>query len=122
MPEDVARVRAARVATLLEDNIRTELEVQNAMAHLGLSQAAITRLANGIADGVLYTFAVDWSPNWVQPGEAHTWQASGDFFALCPVCLQDSPPAKSREDAAAWAASHQAGHGATHSQGSPESG
>ena len=122
MPDDAARDRAARVASLLQDNIRTELQAQNAGARLGLSQAAIARLANGIADGVLHAFAVDWSPNWVQPGEAHTWQASGDFFALCPVCLQDSPPAKSREDAAAWAASHQAAHDDTHSQGSPESG
>lgn len=109
MPDDVAR-RQDRVAALLEDNIRTELQAQNAMAGLGLPEAAITRLAHGIAAEVLYAFAIDWSPDWVGPGHAHTWQASGDFFARCPACLQDSPPSKSREDATAWAADHQAGH------------
>jgi hypothetical protein len=122
MPDDVAQARQARVASLLEDNIRTELQAQNATAGLGLPQEAIARLARGIAAEVLYAFEVDWSPDWVGPGQAHTWQESGDFFARCPACLGDSPPAKSREDAAAWAASHQAAHGPAQSNGSPESG
>jgi hypothetical protein len=120
MPADVAQDRQARVASLLEDNIRTELQARNAVDDLGLSQAAIVDLAHLIADGVLSAFAVDWSPRWVRPGEIHTWQASGDFFARCPVCLQDSPPGKTREEAAAWAADHQAAHGPARSQGSPE--
>lgn len=94
----------------MEANIRTELEAQNAMGDLGLSQAAIARIAHGVTAEVLYAFAVDWSPDWVRPGEAHTREASGEFFALCPVCLRDSPPKTSREDAVAWAANHQAGH------------
>lgn len=122
MPDDVAQVREARVAWLLQDNIRTELQARNAVDDLGLSPAAITDLADLIADGVLRAFAVDWSPDWVRPGEAHTWEAAGDFFARCQVCLQDSPPSKSREDAAAWAANHRAAHGRAQGQGSPEPG
>ena len=45
MPEDDDR--QARVALLLEDNIRTEIQAQDAGAHLGLSPEAITRLAWG---------------------------------------------------------------------------
>ena len=120
--DNLAQARRARVASLLEDNIRTELQARNAIEDLGLSQAAIVDLAQLIADGVLSAFAVDWSPKWVRPGEIHTWQASGRFFSLCPACLQDSPPAQTREEAAAWAADHQAAHGPAHSEGSPEPG
>lgn len=101
MPDDAARDRQARVDALLEDNIRTELQAQNAMADLGLSQEAIARLARGTAAEVLYAFAVDWSPNWVKPGQVHAWEESGDFFARCPTCLLDSPPTGNRETAAA---------------------
>jgi hypothetical protein len=122
MPDDVAQDRQARVARLLEDNIRTELQARNAIDDLGLSQAAIADLASLIVGGVLLAFAVDWSPRWLRPGEIHTWQDSGDFFALCPVCLQDSPPRKTAKEAAAWAVSHQAAHGPARSQGSHEPG
>lgn len=122
MPDDADQARQARVAALLEDNIRAEVQAQNAMAGLGLPQAAIARLARGIAAEVLYAFAVDWSPDWIRSGETHTWEASGDFFALCPVCLQESLAKKSREDAAAWAAHHRAAHGSAPSHGSTEPG
>jgi len=122
MPDDFAQDRQARVASLLEDIIRTELQARNAVDDLGLSQEAIADLASLIADGILDAFAVDWSPRWVRPGETHTWQDSGDFFARCPVCLQDSPPAKTAEKAAAWASDHQAAHRPARSQGSPEPG
>lgn len=48
MTDDVAQDRPARVASLLEANIRAELEAQDATADLGLSSAAIARLARGI--------------------------------------------------------------------------
>jgi hypothetical protein len=118
MPDDAAVDRQARVASLLEDNIRTELRVQNDATDLGLPQEAIARLAWAVTAEVLYAFSVDWSPDWVKPGQVHTWQESVDFFARCPACLQDSPAAGTPQDAAAWAASHQA----THSPGSSEPG
>jgi len=122
MPNDTARDRQARVDALLEDNIRTELQAQNALADLGLSQQAITRLARGIAAEVLYAFAVDWSPRWVGPGQVHTWEESGNFFARCPACLLDSPPTGNREAAAAWAATHRAAHRPAQAPGSTEPG
>ncbi len=122
MPEDDDRDRQARVALLLEDNIRTEIQAQNAGAHLDLSPEAITRLAWGIRAELLYAFAVDWSPRWVKPGQFHVWQESGDFLARCPACLQDSPPAKSLEEATAWASSHQSQHTPAHTPGSSEPG
>jgi hypothetical protein len=120
MPDNVAEDRAARVVMLLQDNIRTELQARNAVDDLGLSQEAIADLADLIADGVLAAFTVDWSPRWVRPGEIQTWQDSGDFFARCPACLQDSPPSKTVGQAAAWAVNHQAAHRPARSQGSPE--
>lgn len=109
MSED-ADERQARVADLLEDNIRTELHAQNGMADLGLTEKDIERIAHGITAEVLYAFAVDWSPDWVKQGGTHAWQSSGAFFARCSTCLRDSPPSASCEDAVAWAASHEAAH------------
>jgi hypothetical protein len=50
---------SSSVASLQEDNICTELEAQDLMVDLGLSQAAIVCLAHGIASEVLYAFAVN---------------------------------------------------------------
>jgi len=122
MPNDAARDRQVRIAALLEENIRTELQAQNAAADLGLPQEDIARLAWGIATEVLYAFAVDWSPDWVKPGQVHTWQESGDFFARCPACLMDSAPTKTRQAAVAWIASHQASYSPTQNPNSPEPG
>jgi hypothetical protein len=61
--------RDARVVSLLEDNVRTELQVANDMLELGLSAAAIEGLMEGVTSGLLYAFAVDWSPDWVKPGQ-----------------------------------------------------
>jgi hypothetical protein len=60
--------RDARVVSLLEDNVRTELQVANDMLELGLSAAAIEGLMEGVTSGLLYAFAVDWSPDCVKPG------------------------------------------------------
>lgn len=53
--------RAKRVIALLEDNVRTELQVTNGALDLGLSNAAIESLMQGVTSGLLYAFAVDWS-------------------------------------------------------------
>ncbi len=103
--------REARIAALLEDNIRTELDVQNTGLDLGLTSQALDTLAWAITAEVLYAFAVDWSPDWVKPGGIHTWESSGEHYSRCGICLRDSPPVATREDAQAWAASHEAFHG-----------
>jgi hypothetical protein len=48
----------------LTDNIREELNAQNALLALGLSTNRITDLANAIAINIDYAFEVRWSPRW----------------------------------------------------------
>jgi hypothetical protein len=102
--------RAARVVSLLERNVRTESEVTNGMLDLGLSDDAVESLMQGVTSGLLYAFAVDWSPDWVKPGQVHHWEEAGRFFARCGVCLSDSPPSADEPTAATWARSHEASH------------
>lgn len=102
--------RAERVVALLEANVRTELQVTNGMFDLGLSDETIERLMQGVTSGLLYAFAVDWSPDWVKAGEVHHWEDAGRFFARCGVCLADSPPAPDEETAVSWARDHEKSH------------
>ena len=102
--------RAERVVALLESNVRTELQVTNGGFDFGLSDETIERLMQGVTSGVLYAFAVDWSPDWVKPGDVHHWEEAGRFFARCGVCLADSPPSPDLETAVAWAHSHEGSH------------
>lgn len=110
MGKEAESSRAARVVRLLEDNVRTELRVMNSMLELDLSDATIERLVEGVASGVLYAFNVDWSPDWMKPGQVHAWEEGGVFFARCSGCLLDSPPAESRPSAEDWARQHESLH------------
>jgi hypothetical protein len=107
MAKDEGEVRADRVVSLLEDCVRTELQVINGALELGLSDAAVEQLMLGVTSGVLYAFSVDWSPDWVKPGQVHGWEENGVFFARCSRCLLDSPPAGNRESAEQWARQHE---------------
>ena len=102
--------RAKRVVALLEDNVRAELHVTNGGFDLGLSDETIERLMQGVTSGLLYAFAVDWSPDWVKAGDVHHWKETGRFFARCGVCLADSPPSPDEETAVAWAHDHEKSH------------
>jgi hypothetical protein len=102
--------RDARVVSLLQDDVRTQLQVGNGMLELGLSDAAIEGLTEGVTSGLLYAFAVNWSPDWVKPGQVHAWQEDGSFFARCSVCLLDSPPGDNQASAEVWARQHEASH------------
>lgn len=110
MTNEADSAREARVVALLEHNVRTELRVMNALHELGLDDAVIERLTEGITSGVLYAFAVDWSPDWVKAGQVHTWEEDGAFFARCSRCLLDSPPAHNRASAEAWVRQHETQH------------
>lgn len=112
VPEHDSQDRESRVARLLVDNIHTELLAQNALMALDLPEPALARMARGIADEVLYAFAIDWSPRWLKPGEIHSWESSGKFFARCPACLEDSPPCTELPNAVAWARRHHGTHDA----------
>jgi hypothetical protein len=102
--------RAERVVALLESNVRTELHVTNGGFDLGLSDETIERLMQGVTSGILYAFAVDWSPDWVKPCDVHHWEEAGRFFARCGVCLADSPSNPNQETAVAWARDHEKSH------------
>jgi hypothetical protein len=110
MEKKAVSTREARVVSLLQDNVRTELQVTNGMLELGLSDATIERLMEGVTSGLLYAFKVDWSPDWVKRGQVHTWEEGAACFARCSRCLLDSPPADSRASAAAWARQHETLH------------
>jgi hypothetical protein len=68
------------IVTLLEKNVRTELQVTNAALDLGLNDDAIDSLMRGVSSGLLYAFALDWSPDWVTPGQV---QAPGRSHYRC---------------------------------------
>lgn len=102
--------RAQRVVVLLEDNVKTELQVVNGSYGLGLSEKAIERLMRGVTSGLLYAFAVDWSPDWVGSGEVHHWEEAGHHVARCGICLADSPISADKSAAVAWAHEHEASH------------
>jgi hypothetical protein len=102
--------RAQRVVALLEDNVRTELQVTNGGFELGLSDETIERLMQGVTSGLLYAFAIDWSPDWVKAGDVHHWEETGRFFARCGVCLADSPPSPDEEAVVSWAHEHEKSH------------
>jgi hypothetical protein len=102
--------RQARVVALLEDSVRTEITVTSGMLDLGLSPEAIERLMEGVTSGILYAFDVDWAPDWVKPGEVHTWKEAGEWLGRCSICLLDSPPAHSEPEASAWVRRHETGH------------
>jgi hypothetical protein len=98
------------VVELLEDDVRTELHITNGGFDLGLSDEAIEQLMQDGTSGLLYAFAVDWSPEWVKAGEVHHWDGTGRFFARCGVCLTDPPPSPHEDAAVAWAHGHEQSH------------
>ncbi|GAA4826425.1 hypothetical protein ACFQ0K_19635 [Nocardioides caeni] len=108
--ERLVAERAKRVVTLLEDNVRTELQITNGGFGLGLSDDTIERLTQGVTSGLLYAFQFDWSPDWVKAGDVHQWNEAGQYFARCGVCLADSPPSQDQATAPAWAHKHETSH------------
>ena len=48
----------------LTENVREELQAQNALGNLGLSEADIKSLTRAVATNVDYAFEVRWAPRW----------------------------------------------------------
>jgi hypothetical protein len=110
MAKDGAQdARSKRVVALLEDCVRTELQVTNGMLELGLAQDVIEAVMAGVTSGVLYGFDVDWNPDWTH-GEPHHWAESGRHFARCRSCLLDSPARKDSQAAMGWVQQHEQTH------------
>lgn len=78
----------------LMGNVREELQAQNAMDGLGLSEDALDRLAEAIAVNVQYVFDVRWAPR-LKEGEPHAWEEGGAAFAECVPCRIVFGPAAS---------------------------
>lgn len=102
--------RRARVIRLLEHNVGSELAVMNESRGLGLTDLQVENLEFAITSSILYAFDVDWAPDWVGADDVHAWQDGEAWFARCSVCLEDSPPSESRDDAKTWALDHERGH------------
>ncbi|WP_182524924.1 hypothetical protein [Nocardioides dongkuii] len=102
--------RERRVFGLLEDNVRTELQIADGALGLGLTEDTLENIMGMITSSVLYAFRVDWSPAWVREGEVHAWEDDGRWYARCSVCLEDSPRADDRQAATRWAKEHEARH------------
>jgi hypothetical protein len=102
--------REERLADLLDDNVVTEIRAMNAVLDLGLSEHQIENLAGAISANLLYAFDIEWAPDWVKPGEVHSWQDDGSWRARCGICLEDSPAAASEREAVSWARRHESAH------------
>jgi len=89
--------RRERVIRLLEVNVQTELAIQCQAFGLGLSEEQIENLTAAVTSGLLYAFAIDWSPDWVKDDDVHSWQEAGSWYARCGICLVDSPGSDTKE-------------------------
>lgn len=96
--------------SLLRDSIRTELQVTNGMASLGLTDEALDELADCVLDGIDQGFDVRWNPKWVANGAPHIWSEGTETFARCTQCLAVSPATSSQDEARGWFAEHQVSH------------
>lgn len=72
-----------------------------------LPDQVVRNLAWAVAAEIRYAFAVDWDPEWVKPGGAHSWHEDAGWFARCGACLQDSPAFAGQGEAIEWALSHE---------------
>lgn len=97
--------RSKRVVALLEDCVRTELQVTSGMLELGLTDDVIESLMLGVASGVLNGFDLDWTHR-----RPHHWAESGQHFARCRTCLLDSPPNEDAQAALSWVQEHEQTH------------
>jgi hypothetical protein len=48
----------------LTENIRDELQAQNALGNLGLSEETLDSMAQAIAANIDYAFEARWAPQW----------------------------------------------------------
>lgn len=102
--------RLGRAAELLRINILTEVRAINAALRLGLDEPATERMADAVAAEVLYSFDVDWAPDWLTPGSVHSWHEAGAHYARCGICLADSPATPTEAAAVKWARDHESSH------------
>ena len=86
-----AEDRRARVIALVEDNVRNELRRSVGINQLAVTDDEIDTLTSAVTSELLYAFEIDWNPDWVKPGDVHSWASGDQYFGRCGVCLLDSP-------------------------------
>ena len=97
---------AEKVLALLRGNVRDELAALNASLDLRLPATVLDTIADSVTANIDYAFRVQWEPRWLKPGEAHVWSEGDSSFAMCTVCLDESPRLPSRVDAQRWSEQH----------------
>ncbi|WP_141718817.1 hypothetical protein [Curtobacterium sp. ER1/6] len=99
---------------LLADNVFEELRNGWLSWEQGIEDAALRKLAWGIAAEIVYAFDVRWSPDWVPEGHPHRWHDDEGWHARCNDCLAESPAEAEEASAWDWFATHRAvAHGDT---------
>ena len=109
--EQAIEIQSGYAKRAYDDYVRQMTRLGSMYVDLAKDAAKpVERLMQGVTSGLLYAFEIDWSPDWVKPGDVHHWEESGRFFARCGVCLADSPPSPDKEAAVAWAHHHENSH------------
>jgi hypothetical protein len=76
------------------------------MERVDLADETLDSLASAVLTRIDYGFRYRWDPEWVGPGEPHTWAEGEQTFDRCPVCLGISPASTSVEAAISWFTDH----------------
>jgi hypothetical protein len=105
-PGDAA-AHEAEVYQLLQETVRSELEMYAGILDLDLSAENVDTLAWAVATQVAYGFSLRWDPDWVPAREPHLWGEDGRTFARCTLCLAVSPPLDGESSAFGWHDEHQ---------------
>lgn len=95
----------------LVENVRQELQAQNAIGELGLADDVLDQLASAIATNAVYAFEVKWAPKWLRRAEPHAWHDEEGAFAECVDCRlifgpEPDPEAARRAFDEHWSANH----------------
>ncbi|WP_126891778.1 hypothetical protein [Curtobacterium sp. HSID17257] len=93
---------------LLADNVFEELRNGWLSWEQGIEDAALRKVAWGVAAEIVYAFDVTWSPNWVPQGHPHRWHDDEGWHARCNDCLAESPAEAEEAVAWDWFATHRA--------------
>jgi hypothetical protein len=109
--DHVNTARQQRVVDLLEHNVQTEVTIWSSLEGLALTHEQVERLTFMVTSEILYSFDLDWAPDWVKAGGVHTWKDGDRWFSRCGICLMDSPGMAREEPARTWAHQHEDSHG-----------
>ncbi len=94
------------VRRLLAQTVREELAAAAGMDGVELSEERLGHFAWAVSTQLDYGFRYRWDPQWVSPGQPHSWAEGDQNYARCVACLAISPPAASADAATLWYRDH----------------